>query len=106
MELSSQKCEPCRVGTPPLSAEEAAELSKAIPRWRLKENAIERDFDLWDFRAAIDFVNGVAELAEEEDHHPDIHVSYRRVRLELTTHKIKGLSRNDFILAAKIDRLV
>ena len=106
MELSSQKCEPCRVGTPPLSAEEAAELSKAIPRWRLKENAIERDFDLKDFRAAIDFVNGVAELAETEDHHPDIHVSYRRVRLELTTHKIKGLSRNDFILAAKIDRLV
>lgn len=106
MELSSQKCEPCRVGTPPLSAEEAAELSKAIPRWRLKENAIEREFELKDFRAAIDFVNGVAELAEAEDHHPDIHVSYRRVRLELTTHKIKGLSRNDFILAAKIDRLV
>ena len=94
MELSSQKCEPCRVGTPPLSAEEAAELLKATPRWRLKENAVERDF-----------VNAVAELAEAEDHHPDIHVSYSRVRLELTTHKIKGLSRNDFILAAKIDRL-
>jgi len=67
--------------------------------------AIEREFKFQDFRAAIGFVNKVAEVAEAEDHHPDIHISWNRVTLSLTTHTIKGLSENDFIPAAKIDRL-
>ncbi len=106
MELSQQKCEPCQIGTPPLTREEAEELRKATPEWRLGENSIEREFSLKDFRAAMDFVNNVAELAEEEGHHPDIFISYSKVRLELLTHKIKGLSKNDSVLAAKIDRIL
>ncbi len=105
MALSEQKCEPCQIGTPPLSREEARELLKQTPEWTLREGAIERGFEFKDFRAAIAFVNDVAEVAEQEGHHPDISISYNRVRLELSTHKIKGLSKNDFILASKIDRI-
>jgi len=106
MKLTEQKCEPCRGGTPPLSQEEARDLLREIPEWTLKENAIERTFQFKDFKEAIDFVNEVAETADKEDHHPDIHIYYNKVRIELTTHKIKGLSKNDFILAAKIDELI
>ena len=67
---------------------------------------IERQFRFKDFREAIAFVNKVADLAESEGHHPDIFISWNKVRLTLTTHKIGGLSRNDFVLAAKIDELL
>jgi len=106
MALAEQKCEPCQVGTAPLSHGEAVELAKETPQWTLKDGAIEREFRFKDFRTAIAFVNQVGDLAEEEGHHPDICIYYSRVRLELSTHKINGLSRNDFILAAKIDRLL
>ncbi len=76
-----------------------------IPGWILKDNSIEREFLFKDFRESMDFVNKVAEAANQEDHHPDIHIFYNKVRIELTTHKIKGLSKNDFILAAKINAL-
>lgn len=76
-----------------------------IPGWILKENSIEQEFLFKDFRESMDFVNKVAEEANQEDHHPDIHIFYNKVRIELTTHKIKGLSKNDFILAAKISAL-
>lgn len=105
MKLSQQKCEPCQVGTPPLSREEALELNKDTPEWTLVDGAIEREFEFDDFRGSIAFVNRVAEVAEEEGHHPDIFIYYSKVRLQLSTHKIGGLSKNDFILAAKIDRL-
>jgi 4a-hydroxytetrahydrobiopterin dehydratase len=103
--LEKQKCEPCHTGTTPLSKEEAEALARQVPDWTLKEKAIEREFKLADFRQAIAFVNYVAELANQEDHHPDIHIYYNKVHLVLSTHKIGGLSKNDFILAAKIDRL-
>ncbi|MDO8684964.1 MAG: 4a-hydroxytetrahydrobiopterin dehydratase [Armatimonadota bacterium] len=105
MELVEQKCEPCRAGTPALSREEAEELLEEVPMWTLKDDSIEREFRFNDFREAIGFVNKVAEIAEAEDHHPDIHIHYNKVRLELSTHKIGGLSNNDFILAAKIDKV-
>ncbi len=105
MELSQQKCEPCQVGTPPLSREEALELIKETRDWILKDNAIEREFEFDDFTGSIAFINRVAEVAEEEGHHPDIFIYYNKVRLQLSTHKIGGLSKNDFILAAKIDQL-
>jgi 4a-hydroxytetrahydrobiopterin dehydratase len=105
MTLAEQKCETCRAGTPTLSKEEAGEMLQETPNWVLKDKAIEREFKFGDFREAIDFVNAVADVAEPQDHHPDIHISYNKVRLELSTHKIGGLSRNDFILAAKIDKL-
>ncbi len=105
MALSDRKCEPCRKGTPPLSREDAQVLLGEIPAWTLQDGSIERMFQFDDFKEAMRFVNQVAGAAEEEGHHPDIHIFYSKVRLVLTTHKIGGLSRNDFILAAKIDSL-
>jgi 4a-hydroxytetrahydrobiopterin dehydratase len=105
MKLSQEKCEPCQLGAPPLSREEALKLIEDTPEWTLADNAIEREFEFDDFRGSIAFINRVAEVAEEEGHHPDIFIFYSKVRLQLSTHKIGGLSKNDFILAAKIDRL-
>jgi 4a-hydroxytetrahydrobiopterin dehydratase len=103
MKLKEQKCVPCHSGMPPLSHEDALAMHEEIPEWTLKDIVIERAFQFKDFKEAIKFVNKVAETAEQEGHHPDIHIYYNKVRLELTTHKIKGLSENDFILAAKIN---
>ncbi len=105
MALTEEKCVPCEGGEPPLGPDEARALSVQTPEWTVHEKAIERQFTCKDFRAAIAFVNRVADVAEEEGHHPDIYIYYNKVRFELSTHKIGGLSRNDFILAAKIDRL-
>jgi len=104
--LAEQKCVPCRGGERPLSMAEAEELAREVPEWSLEDKAIERVFRFKDFREAMAFVNKAADVAEEEGHHPDIWISWNKVRLTLTTHKIGGLSRNDFILAAKVDRLV
>ncbi|MHB9026980.1 MAG: 4a-hydroxytetrahydrobiopterin dehydratase [Armatimonadota bacterium] len=108
MELTQQKCVPCEVGTKPLARDEAEKLLAEAPQWTLQEDAkaITREFKLKDFRAAIDFVNKVAEIAEAEGHHPDIFIYYNKVKLTHSTHKIGGLSLNDFILAAKIDRVI
>jgi len=106
MKLAEQKCEPCRGDMPPLADDDARNLLREIRQWTLKDNAIERIFQFEDFKEAMKFVNRVAEAANKEDHHPDIHIYYSKVRIVLSTHKIKGLSRNDFILAAKIDALV
>jgi len=106
MSLAQQKCEPCQEGGQPLSLHEARELAAQTPKWKLEERSIEREFEFEDFEASIRFVNEVARLAEEEDHHPDIYVRYDKVGLKLSTHKIGGLSKNDFILAAKIDQLL
>jgi 4a-hydroxytetrahydrobiopterin dehydratase len=105
MKLQEQKCVPCTSATPPLSRDEANMLHQDVPEWTLKDSAIERTFVFKDFKEAMRFIARVAELAEEQGHHPDIHIYYNKVRLELTTHKIKGLSENDFILAAKINTL-
>jgi 4a-hydroxytetrahydrobiopterin dehydratase len=78
-----------------------------VPGWELRDGtSIRRRFRFRDFREAMAFVNRVAELAEAEGHHPDISISYARVRIDLTTHVIHALSDNDFIMAAKIDGLV
>jgi len=104
--LTREKCQPCQGGEPPLTPEEAQALASQTPGWSLQERIIERQFRFKSFEEAMKFVNKVAEMAEEEGHHPDIHISWNQVRLVLTTHKIGGLSRNDFILAAKIDQLL
>ena len=93
-------------GDAPLALQEARELAQHLPEWTLLGNSIERDVKLKDFRAAMSFVNAVADEAEDADHHPDISISYNKVKLVLSTHSIGGLSRNDFILAARIDRHV
>jgi 4a-hydroxytetrahydrobiopterin dehydratase len=105
MALPGEKCKPCNVIGTPLTATEAGELAPSVPLWTQSEKQIEREFKFKDFREAMAFVNQVADVANEQDHHPDIRILYSRVQLKLSTHKIGGLSQNDFILAAKIDRL-
>jgi 4a-hydroxytetrahydrobiopterin dehydratase len=104
MTLADRPMEPLRPDDRPLGHAEVQELLAQIPGWTLAGAAIERKLKFPDFRTAMAFVNRVAEEAETAGHHPDITVSYNRVGLVLSTHKIGGLSRNDFILAARIDR--
>ena len=107
-ELVQKKCKPCEGGVEPYSAEEAREQLKQLDGWRLTHDGqrIRKDWKVKNFMAGIDFFNRIAEVAEEDNHHPDLHLErYREVRVELWTHAIGGLSVNDFILAAKIDEL-
>ena len=108
-DLKQGECVPCRGGVPTLTPAEISELAPQVPQWRVLERdgvqRIEREFTFPDFRRALDFTVQVGELAEREQHHPDIHLAWGRVRVETWTHKIKGLHRNDFVLAAKIDEL-
>jgi 4a-hydroxytetrahydrobiopterin dehydratase len=104
--LAEKKCVPCEGGTPPLTEEKArAPLAELKEGWELQQGELVRQFKFRDFREAMAFVNKVAEIAEAEHHHPDIAISYNRVRLTLFTHAIKGLSDNDFIVAAKVAQL-
>jgi 4a-hydroxytetrahydrobiopterin dehydratase len=106
--LARKHCRPCEGGVEKLTREEASSLMAQVPAWELAESgeAIYRKFKFRDFVSALAFLNRVGEVAEEEMHHPDLHLTgYRHVRIELTTHAIGGLSENDFILAAKIDEV-
>jgi len=106
--LTSRSCVPCRGGIPPLTEEKAREYAAGTPQWTLAENGTRlfRPFEFADFKGAMEFVNRVADLAEQEGHHPDIAIHWNKVELTLWTHKIGGLHENDFILAAKVDRLL
>ena len=107
-ELSKKHCVPCEGGIPPLSAEQVKQHLAALPDWKLTADGkrIRREWRVKDFMAGLDFFNMVGRVAEEEDHHPDLHlVGYRNLAIEIWTHAINGVSENDFILAAKIDRL-
>lgn len=106
-DLATKRCGPCNAETPPIDVERADELHLLVPDWAMDGGRIEREFRFRDFKEAMLFANRVADIAEEEGHHPDIFVNrWRYVRVSLTTHAIGGLSENDFILAAKIDRLL
>lgn len=107
MDLSKKKCKPCEGGIPPLNGKEIDSYKKLIsPDWKIIDNnRITREFFLVSYRHTIDFVNKIADLAEEEGHHPVLHIYFGRAVVELWTHAINGLSENDFILAAKIDKL-
>jgi 4a-hydroxytetrahydrobiopterin dehydratase len=103
---SGSGCVPCeKKGIKPMTREEAMDYIAENPDWVLDETAtkIHKEFKFSDFIGAINFVNLVADIAEEEGHHPDMHIFYNKVILELSTHAVGGLSENDFILAAKID---
>jgi len=107
-ELRKKKCVPCEGGVPPVPLDRAREILKGLPEWKLSDDGIRirREWKVKDFMAGMDFFRRVAELAEDEGHHPDLHlVGYRNVAIELWTHAIGGLSENDFITAAKIDLL-
>ena len=105
MDLLKKKCVPCEGGMPPLNRADAQDYLDEVPSWTLDKDAkrISKEFKFKDFIGATNFVERVADLAEMEGHHPDIHVYYNKVVLELSTHAIGGLTENDFILAAKID---
>ena len=103
--LIGKKCVACEGGIPPFTSEQITEYKAALKtEWAVLDGKrISREFKFKDFKEAVQFVNKVAELSESEGHHPDIHVFYNKVRIELWTHAVGGLSENDFILAAKIE---
>jgi 4a-hydroxytetrahydrobiopterin dehydratase len=107
-QLFHKKCLPCEGGVPKYSLAEAKAQLEKLPEWRLVHDGqrIRREWVVKNFMAGLEFFNRVAEVAEADAHHPDLHLEgYRNVAIELWTHAIGGLSENDFILAAKIDRL-
>ena len=109
-ELEYQKCVACRRDAPRVTEDEKAALLPQIPEWRLADwdgiQCLQRTYRFKDFVQALDFTNQVGELAEEEGHHPALLTEWGRVRVTWWTHKIRGLHRNDFIMAAKSDRLI
>ena len=107
MELSEKKCIPCEGGIPALTEKQIIELKNYISEdWKIIDNnRITKEFFFVSYRHTIDFVNKVADIAEEEGHHPVMHVYFGRAVVELWTHSITGLSENDFILASKIDKI-
>ncbi len=105
--LEQESCRPCRGGVEPLRGQALEDLRRRLgPGWEVKEGRrLEKEFKFDDFQQALRFVNQVGALAEAQGHHPDLHLGWGRVKVILWTHKIGGLHENDFILAAKIDRV-
>ncbi len=108
-ELSANECEPCRVGAPLLTGEELNELMPEIPQWELHEidgvKRVSRAFEFSNFAKAMAFTNQVGELAEKHGHHPAILLEWGKATVSWWTHKIKGLHKNDIVMAAKTDEL-
>ncbi|MBW3630204.1 MAG: 4a-hydroxytetrahydrobiopterin dehydratase [Gemmatimonadetes bacterium] len=108
-ELSGMKCEACQRGAPAATAEEREEFLPQLPGWSIVEREgierVERVFTFADFRDALAFTNQVGRMAEEEGHHPALLTEWGRVTVTWWTHKIRGLHRNDFVMAAKTDTL-
>ncbi|MBI4305005.1 MAG: 4a-hydroxytetrahydrobiopterin dehydratase [Chloroflexi bacterium] len=109
MTLVRERCVACRAGAPRVTSEEAAALKPQIPEWKTEEvdgvPRLVRAFKFPDFAGALAFTNKVGQAAEAEDHHPRIVLEWGRVQVEWWTHKIKGLHRNDFVMAAKTDEV-
>jgi 4a-hydroxytetrahydrobiopterin dehydratase len=107
-ELSAKHCQSCEGGVPPLAQEQILQHLKALPEWKLTSDGkrIRREWRVKDFVSGLNFFQKIGDVAEAEDHHPDLHLTgYRNVAVEIWTHAIGGLSENDFILAAKIDQV-
>ena len=105
-DLRTKRCQPCDGRTPRLDHAAIMALAPQIPSWIVADDRLQRHITFDGFLDAIRFIDRMAELAEAEDHHPDFCVHYRKVDVTLWTHAVGGLSENDFILAAKIDRLL
>jgi 4a-hydroxytetrahydrobiopterin dehydratase len=105
--LEKGKCAPCQIGAEPLNGEAIEKLLRRLAEgWRVTDQRyLEKEYKFKNFRLALDFVNKIGELAESEGHHPDIYLAWGKVKVKLWTHKINGLHNNDFILAAKTDKL-
>ena len=105
MDLIKKHCVPCGSGVRPFAKKKIEKYLNNVGAWELKKGHLWRTFTFVEFLPAMDFVNKVAKLAEQEGHHPDFHIHYNIIELEVWTHAINGLSENDFILAAKINKL-
>ena len=106
MELHERNCVPCRGGVSPLSPPEVSKLLEQIPGWEAPQNHhLTRTFKFADFKAALAFVDRVGAMAEEQGHHPDLHLAWGKVVVEIWTHKINGLTESDFVFAARCDHL-
>jgi 4a-hydroxytetrahydrobiopterin dehydratase len=104
--LAQKTCIPCRGGVPALKGQDLETLQKEVPQWKvINEHHLTRNFTFPDFRKALDFVNRVGEVAEQQGHHPDILLAWGKAEITIWTHKIDGLTESDFIMAAKIDGL-
>ena len=106
--LTQKKCEPCEGKTQPFTKQQAQDYLNQTPGWQMDEagKTISRQFITKNFIEAVNFIQKIAQVAESENHHPDIHLTgYRKLKVDLSTHAIGGLSENDFIVAAKIDEL-
>ena len=104
-DLRTMKCVPCEGGVPKLTPAETGELIRQVSGWTVASERLTKSLSFRDFVTAMAFLNEVARVAEDEGHHPDFCVHWNRVDFTIWTHAIGGLSRNDFILAAKIDAL-
>lgn len=106
-DLTKKKCIPCEGGVPPLSENRIKELLSQLFGWQLESgNAITKQFTFKNYYHTMAFVNAIAWIAHQQDHHPDLQVGYNQCTVKFTTHAIQGLSENDFICAAKIDALM
>ncbi len=104
MDLAKKDCVPCRGGVPPLSGDTVDQLLRELDGWSVEEGYhLTRTYKFKNFAEALAFVNRVGEIAEQQNHHPDLHLAWGRVRVEVWTHKISGLTESDFIFAAKVD---
>ncbi len=108
MELARQHCVPCEGGVEPLTREQAERLIGQAPGWSInaETSEISRTYQFKNYYETMAFVNALAWIAHREDHHPDIEVGYKRCHVRYSTHAVGGLSHNDFICAAKINRLL
>jgi len=105
-DLASLKCVPCRGGVPALKGKDLEELKRQLPGWSvINEHHLTKEFKFPDFVKALAFVNRVGELAEQQGHHPDILLAWGKAGITTWTHAVDGLTKSDFILAAKIDKL-
>ena len=106
MSLAEKKCVPCEGNMAPLTKVEIEQHLKLVSGWSIKDGKVTKDFSFEDFNEALKFVNEVGMIAEKEGHHPDIYFTWGKCKIQIYTHSIKGLSENDFILAAKIDEIL
>jgi len=105
-DLAGKHCVPCRGGAPRLAGEALIPFAQQLPDWKIvQEHHIAKSFLFPDFKTELDFVNRVGAVAEQEGHHPDLCLAWGKVDVEIYTHKIKGLTESDFILAAKTDEV-
>ena len=107
-DLTAKRCVPCEGGVAPMNSDESGNMLGRLNDWQLDESGkeISRSFEFKNYYETMAFVNALAWIAHREDHHPDLEVGYKRVRVRFSTHSIGGLSENDFICAAKIDALL